>query len=98
MNMYESSRMSGWSRALAIILGLFVIGVGFTAIFYPAIVVGFLTVLFAISFIMLGLWAVSMGVSGQRVKVVAPQTTRTEPSSRQPTSTVPDQGISAQSK
>jgi len=63
------SSMSGWSRAIAIILGLFVIGVGFAAIFFPAIVVGFLTVLFSIAFIMMGFWALSVGISGQRVMV-----------------------------
>ena len=90
------SRMSGWSRALAIIFGLFVIGVGFSAIFYPSIVVGFLTVLFSISFILLGLWALSMGISGSRVKVVAPQ--RTTQQQQQPGtsgSTMKDQGVPA---
>jgi uncharacterized membrane protein HdeD (DUF308 family) len=70
--MYQSSSMSGWSRALAIIFGLFIIGVGITAIFEPAIVVGFVTVLFAIAFIMLGFWALSMGISGQRVVMSKP--------------------------
>jgi uncharacterized membrane protein HdeD (DUF308 family) len=64
--MSQTSTMSGWSRALAVILGIFVIAVGFTAIFFPGIVVGFLTVLFSIAFIIMGLWAVSVGVTGQR--------------------------------
>lgn len=70
LSMYESTKIPGWSRALAIIFGLFIIGVGFTAIFFPAIVVGFITVLFSIAFIMMGLWALSMGISGQRVSVM----------------------------
>lgn len=55
---------------VAIILGLFVIGVGITAIFFPSIVVGLVTVLFSIAFIMMGFWALSMGVSGRRVTMV----------------------------
>ena len=93
--MYQTSRMSGWSRALAIVLGLFVLGVGFSAIFFPAIVVGFITVLFAIAFIFMGLWALSMGISGQRVTM--PQSAGSVSSSRQPTNTVPDKGVSSQS-
>lgn len=75
--------MSGWSRALAIIFGLFIIGVGFTAIFYPAIVGAFVTVLFSIAFIMLGFWALSMGISGQRV-VMSRSSNESITSSRQP--------------
>jgi hypothetical protein len=82
--------MSGWSRGLAIVLGLFVIGVGFAAIFEPAIVAGFVTALFAISFIMMGFFALSMGIAGQRVRM--PQTmTQGGTTSRQPTTTIPGQ-------
>ncbi len=88
--------MSGWSRVLAIVLGLFVIGVGIAAIFFPSIVVGFLTFLFAISFIIMGFWALSMGISGQRLTM--PQGTGPVTSSRQSTTTVPDQGVRAQSE
>jgi len=85
MSKYQTSsnRMSGWSRAIAVIFGLFIIGVGFTAIFYPVIVAGFLTVLFAIAFIMLGFWALSMGISGQRV-VMSRASNQPITSSRQP--------------
>ena len=94
--MYESStRMSGWNRVLAIIFGLFVIGVGFAAIFFPAIVVGFLTVLFSIAFIVLGFWALSVGISGQRDTLS--EGTGSATSSRQGTSSVPDKGVTTQS-
>lgn len=65
--------MSGWSRALSIIFGLFIIAVGILVIFEPAIVVGLVTVLFAIAFIMLGFWALSMGISGRRVVMTGSQ-------------------------
>ena len=71
--MWDTTRMSGWSRGLAIALGLFVMGVGFAAIFYPAIVAGFVTFLFSVSFIIMGLWALSMGLSGQRMRVPSAQ-------------------------
>ena len=88
--------MSGWSRVLAIIFGLFIIGVGFTAIFYPAIVVGLLTVLFAIAFIMLGFWALSMGLSGRRM--VMKQPPQQNPGQQQPkTDQAQQQGVSSSS-
>jgi len=73
--MSKTSKMSGWTRALAIVFGLFVIGVGFAAIFFPAIVVGLLTFLFSVAFIFMGLFALSMGISGQRVRMNPTQTT-----------------------
>ena len=82
--------MSGWTRALAIIMGLFVVSVGLTAIFYPVIVAGFVTALFSIAFIMLGLWALSIGISGQRTSARSPVNIS---SSTQATNTATDEGI-----
>lgn len=85
--------MSGWSRALAIAIGLFAIGLGFTAIFFPAIVVGFITVLFSIAFILMGLWALATGIAGQRTTISQPMRA---PTSREPSSTVRDQETTTQ--
>ena len=81
--------MPGWARALAIAMGLFVIGVGFSAIFFPAIVVGFLTIMFSIAFIFMGFWALSMGLSGRRIKM--PQNPTSYQSSQSNLNSMPDE-------
>jgi hypothetical protein len=85
--------MSGWSRGIAIVLGLFVIGVGFAAIFEPVIVAGFVTFLFSIAFIMMGFWALSMGISGQKV---VPNTSQMTNQQRRNEGQVKEGGVPAQ--
>ncbi|MFI5420921.1 MAG: hypothetical protein ACHQ1H_08135 [Nitrososphaerales archaeon] len=90
----SETRIAGWARAFAIIMGFFVIIVGFSAIFYPAIVAGFVTALFSIAFIMLGLWALAIGISGQRVASQTPVAVANT-SSTQPASSMRKEGITA---
>ncbi len=82
--MYQTTRMGGWTRALAIVVGLVIMGIGFTVVFFPSIVVGILTFLFAVAFIMIGLYALATGISGERV-VMTQRPRATPPPTQQET-------------
>jgi len=78
-------KMPGWARALAVVVGVISLIVGFLVLVFPGL--GFLLVAYFIAFalLVLGVDRVATGISGHTYEIRAVQTGEQAPAQQKPT-------------